>query len=152
MTKRKQTKDYNLVELVLGTNPQVSLPTPRESYISRLIEVMNPDIGTYEDKQDVANRVYNTLIDMLDIMLENPDPYKPLKDSFGVNFLDELDAIELVMGLEVEFGVTIPEDLYICDGCVRSPMYIASALYDEINKPEEVKKESPRQYGYFSDD
>ncbi len=152
MPAETSTMEYNLTELVLGAKPKLSLPTPRESYISRLIEVMNTEIGTYEDKQDVANRIYNTLTDALGIIPNNPDPYKPLKDSFGVDNLDELDAVELVMELECEFDITLPEDSFLYKEEVMSAMKIAAAIYEKINEPEKVQKERPRYHSSFVDD
>lgn len=62
-----------------------------------------------ERREDVLRRVRRVLIERLRVRLppEQIDLDAPL---FGTGLgLDSIDAVELVVGLETEFGLTIPE-------------------------------------------
>lgn len=73
---------------------------------------MNPELQAYLDiRSSVLERVRRILIDNLDVR-RDPEEIDPDTPLFGTGLgLDSVDAVELLISLEVEFGVSLPDEL-----------------------------------------
>lgn len=73
---------------------------------------MDPELQAYLNHRiSVLERIRRILIDNLDVRREpgEIDPDTPL---FGTGLgLDSIDAVELLISLEVEFGVSLPDEI-----------------------------------------
>ena len=73
---------------------------------------MDPELQAYLDtRMSVLERVRRILIDNLDVR-RDPEEIDPDTPLFGTGLgLDSVDAVELLISLEVEFGVSLPDEL-----------------------------------------
>jgi len=72
---------------------------------------MDPKLSTKIQQRDqILDRVRHVLISNLKVRRE-PDEIDPDTPLFGTGIgLDSVDAVELVVSLEVEFGIQMPND------------------------------------------
>ena len=68
----------------------------------------------------VANTVNNILIDQLCIHINDIEPKAALADDLGA---DSLDMVEIVMALEEEFNIEIPEEEVFNGPCTVGRIY-----------------------------
>jgi acyl carrier protein len=72
---------------------------------------MNCEEEFLEDKKELAQRLKNMIIENLQLEDVTPDDIKEDAPLFGNGLgLDSIDALELVVALEKEFGIVIPDE------------------------------------------
>ncbi len=73
---------------------------------------MDPELQAYLNHRiSVLERIRRILIENLDVRRE-PDEIDPDTPLFGTGLgLDSIDAVELLISLEVEFGVSLPDEI-----------------------------------------
>ena len=73
------------------------------------------------NRQEIEKKVNDVLNDVLGIAYSEIKDDAVLEDDFGA---DSLDAVELVMGLEHEFGISIPDEkIYSNESCTVKDVY-----------------------------
>jgi acyl carrier protein len=72
---------------------------------------MDTKLADYIQQRDaILERVRRILIDNLDVR-RDPDEIDPDTPLFGSGLgLDSVDAVELLVSVEVEFGIQVPDD------------------------------------------
>ena len=73
------------------------------------------------NRQEIEKKVNDVLNDVLGIAYSEIKDDAVLEDDFGA---DSLDAVELVMELEHEFGISIPDEkMYSNESCTVKDVY-----------------------------
>ena len=73
------------------------------------------------ERDKIERKVNDVLNDVLGIAYSEIKDDAVLEDDFGA---DSLDAVEIVMELEREFGISIPDEkMYGCAGCTVKDVY-----------------------------
>jgi acyl carrier protein len=84
-----------------------------------------------EPKEDLINRIKDLIIQRLKLVEMTPEMIDTDAPLFGEGLgLDSIDALELVLGLEKEFGVIIP-DAEVGKKVFQSVRTIAQYVVDE---------------------
>jgi acyl carrier protein len=84
-----------------------------------------------EPKEDLINRIKDLIIQRLKLIEMTPEMIDTDAPLFGEGLgLDSIDALELVLGLEKEFGVIIP-DAEVGKKVFQSVRTIAQYVVDE---------------------
>lgn len=68
----------------------------------------------------ITNTVNNILMDQLQVRIEDIEPKATLADDLGA---DSLDLVEIVMALEEEFNIEIPEEEVFKGPCTVGRIY-----------------------------
>ena len=68
----------------------------------------------------IANTVNNILMDQLQVRIEDIEPKATLADDLGA---DSLDLVEIVMALEEEFNIEIPDEEVFKGPCTVGRIY-----------------------------
>ena len=73
------------------------------------------------NREEIERKVNDVLNDVLGIAYSEIKDDSVLEDDFGA---DSLDAVEIVMELEREFGISIPDEkLYGSESCTVKDIY-----------------------------
>ncbi|HSQ60235.1 MAG TPA: phosphopantetheine-binding protein [Acidobacteriota bacterium] len=97
---------------------------------------MSLELDRYTAKRvEILGRVRRLLIDSLRVQRE-PDEIDPDAPLFGSGLgLDSLDAVELLVCLDADFGVKLPDDAF-----GRAEMRTVNSLVDLILAKEEADR------------
>ena len=86
---------------------------------------------SFWNKENIAAKVADIIVDRLDVERDLIKPQSKLRDDFGA---DSLDTIDLVMSFEREFGISIPDSQLDRIGRVNTIEETCALIENIINK------------------
>lgn len=119
---KKNDEKQSLAGFYAGIVMKKTNGTFKDKYIAAMVALMGSNIEGY-DKEAIAAKVYETIVDNLGEMPENANPTDKISElfkSYGHNKVDKVDITELIMEIEVPFDVFIPEDDYSIAGLANA--------------------------------
>lgn len=74
---------------------------------TRMLLILTKESNNMQTKQDIYKEVCKVLINKLGVREDQISPCSHIVDNFGA---DRLDCIEVIMDLEEQFGICIPDE------------------------------------------